>query len=257
MSSLLQELSVIVEHELHGIPYSIVLFILCNLCILLYYVRYRVSMGKLLARNSRSLDVSLSFHSRNKNLKFKVFVANFIILLLLLELLVHLTRAFYFLIPKMKFLNFDNLTDSCQLSNNPALLAELHPKRWLIYSPLMLVICAELCTLPIVVLLISVLIQKFLDRPYRKRLRIGFGLILCQFIVCFSLFSFFQTQVLFYIPYMCLCVIDYFMYLYYARALHNVLCTRRNEARIHHLVDPQLFRERSLVLYQYRVTTIY
>ena len=257
MFPLIQELPIMVKRELHDISYIIVPFIICTLCILLYYLRYRISMGKQIARNSRTPDLSLSLHNRNINLKFKVLVANFIILLLFMELLINIVRAVVLYIPSSNLLDFVNLTESCQIYNNPALMSELHPYTWLINSSAILIINIQLCILPIMVLLISVLIQKFLDRPYSKRLRICFGLILCRFFVCFFFFSFFQTQVLCYILYMCLCVIDYFMYLYYARALHNVLCTRRNEARIHHLVDPQLFRERSLVLYQYRVTTIY
>ena len=71
------------------------------------------------------------------------------------------------------------------------------------------------------------------------------------------LLSIFQTRMLLDIPYTFLFAIDYFMYLYYARAFHQLLCNRRNEARIHRREDPQLFRERSYVLSQYRVTTIY
>ena len=106
-------------------------------------------------------------------------------------------------------------------------------------------------------LLIAVLSNKFLDKPYKKILRIGFGIILGRFFASVCLLSFFQTRMLTFIPYLCFCLIDYIMYLYFARAFHQLLCNRRNEARIDSREEPRLYRERSHVLLQYRVTTLY
>ena len=150
--------------------------------------------------------LTLSFHNTNKNFKLKAFVANFIILLLFIEFLVNLIR--------LRILIFQsyNLTYSCQINDYP---------QYLYFSlPYTLSPSLHLCILPIVTLLISK--NKFLDRrrPYKKRLRIGLGIIFCRFLVCFCLLSFFQIRILFYILYTCLYIIDYFMCLYYARTFH-------------------------------------
>ena len=257
MSPLVNELGHIFESEFKGLPYTFIPFTLCTLIILLYYLRRRISMGSQIARISRSPSLNISLHNLNKNLKFKVFVANFIILLLFLEFLINVMRSLFLFIPQPEVLEFYNLTQSCQIYNFPSLVSLLSPHYWLLYSPIILIISFQVSILPIVNLLISVLTNIFLDRPYRKRLRIGFGIIICRFFICVSLLSFFQTRILSYIYYMCLYIIDYSMYLYYSSTFHQLLSNRRNEARIHSRVDPQLFRERSLVLSQYRVTTLY
>ena len=257
MYSLLQVLSNIYVIEFKGAPYIYIPFILCTLCILLYYVWYRISLGSQIARISRSPSLTLSLHNTNKNFKFKAFVTNFISLLLFLELLLNLIRAVFTLNPAPQPLLSYNLTESCQLNDSPSFVASLYPQYWYYFLSYSLSPSLQLCILPIVTLLISVLRNRFLDRPYKKWLRIGLGIIFCRFIVCVCFMSIFQTRILFNIPYIFLFTIDYFMYLYYARAFHQLLCSRRNEARIHRREDPQLFRERSYVLSQYRVTTLY
>ena len=257
MYSQLQELLNINRIESNGIPYIYIPFILCTLCILLYYVCYRISLGSQIARISRSPSLTLSLHNTNKTFKFKLFVTNFIILLLILELLVHLLRSVFSFIPTPGVLLSYNLTESCQIDDSPSFVASLYPQYWYYILSYSLSPSLQLCILPIVTLLISVLRNRFLDRPYKKWLRIGLGIIFCRFIVCVCFLFFSQTRILFNIPYIFLFTIDYFMYLYYARAFHQLLCSRRNEARIHRREDPQLFRERSYVLSQYRITTLY
>ena len=257
MYSLLQFLSSIYTIEFKGIPYIFIPFILCTLCILLYYVWYRISLGSQIARISLSPSLTLSLHNTNKNFKFKLFVTNFIILLLILELLVHLIRSVFSFIPTPDVFLSYNLTESCQIDDYQTLIAFLYPQYWYFFLSYTLSPSLQMCILPIVTLLISVLRNRFLDRPYKKWLRIGLGIIFCRFIVCVCFLFFFQTRLLFNIPYICQYTIDYFIYLYYARAFHQLLCSRRNEARIHRREDPQLFRERSYVLSQYRVTTLY
>ena len=257
MNSLVQELGYILHFEYNGMPYIYIPFILCTLCILLYYVWYRISLGSQIARISRSPSLTLSLHNKNKNFKFKAFVANFIILLLILEFLINLIRSIFFFIPLPEIFQSYNLTETCQINDYTPLVDLLYPQFWVYFLLYSLSPSLQLCLLPIVTLLISVLKNIFLDRPYKKRIRIGLGIILCRFIVCVCLLSIFQTRILFYPPYIFLFAIDYIMYLYYARAFHQLLCSRRNEARIHRREDPQLFRERSNVLSQYRVTTIY
>ena len=204
--------------------------------------------------------LTLSLHNTNKNLKLKAFVTNFIILLLSLESLLNLMRVVLFLIPQPEQPKISlsyNLTESCQINYFPGLVGIVYSRGWLLFQPYNLTFSLHLCILPIVTLLISVLKNLFLDKAYKNRIRIGLAIIFCRLFVCVFLFSIFQTQFLFYIPYMFLFAIDYFMYLHYARAFHQLLCSRRNEARIHRREDPQLFRERSYVLSQYRVTALY
>ena len=83
------------------------------------------------------------------------------------------------------------------------------------------------------------------------------GIITIRFIVCVGFWLIFATQMLLHILYVIICIIDFLLYLYYARALHLVICQRRNEARIHLAFDQKLFKERSFVLVQYRVMTVY
>ena len=127
MSLLEQGIQNIYKVEFHAIPYTFVPFILCTLCILIYYLRYRISMTSKIARIPRSPSLSLSLHNLNKNLKFKVFVANFIILLLFLELLINLMRTMVFLIPQPDVLELYNLTETCKIYNFPTLVALLYP----------------------------------------------------------------------------------------------------------------------------------
>ena len=257
MYSLIQVLGYVLKFEHKGTPYIFIPFILCNISILLYYVRYRISLGSQIARISSSISLTISLHNKSKNLKFKAFVANFIILLLFLESLINLMRSIFYFIPIPEIFPIYNLTESCQINNTTPLIALLRPQYWFFFLPFSLSPSLHLCILPIVTLLISVLINIFLDRPYKKRIKIGLGIIFCRFFVSVCLLSIFQTRILFYIPYMCLSASDYFKYLYYARVFHQLLCSRRNESRIHRREDPQLFRERSYVLCQYRVTTLY
>ena len=177
--------------------------------------------------------------------------------MLFLEFLVNSMRVMIFLIPPPEVLNSYNLTESCQIYDYPNIVALLHPYYWILYLPYTLVLSIHFCILPIVNLLITVLIKRYLERPYGRRLRNGFLFILCRFFASSCLLSYFRTQVLFSLVYICIFTIDYSMYLYYARVFHQLLCARRNEARIHQREDPQLFRERSHVLSQYRITTLY
>ena len=214
-------------------------------------------MSNQISRLSRSRSLNLATHNLNKNLKFKVFVANFILLLLFLELLVNIMRAVVFLIPQPETLEFYNLTESCQIYNFPFLVALLHPHYRILYIPYTLIISIQLSVLPIVTLLIAVLGNIFLEKTYNRKLKIGFCLIIFRFLFSICLLSIFQTRMVYFIPYLSFYAIDYIMYLYYARAFHQLLSNRRNEARVNSTFDPTLFVERSRVLFQYRITTVY
>ena len=244
-------------HEYQGIPYIIIPFILCTISILTYYIIHRNSLTKQISRLPHTGPLSLTEDTRHlyKNLNFKVFVTNFIILLLFLELVVNTIRAIVYFIPRPDILLSYNLTENCHIDEFPVLVALLSTHYWFLFLPTQLVIPLQLSLLPIIYLLLAVLRKIFLDSPYKRMLKIGFNIIIARFVVCVILLSTFSTHILFIIPYILTYWTDFILYLYYARAFHILLRQRRNEARIHSSYSPDIFKESSFVLFQFRVTT--
>ena len=130
------------SNEVRGIPYIYIPFILCTLFIFLYYIYYRNSLTHQISISHLSSTEShdLTQHNLNKNLTLKLFVTNFIIVLLFLEIFISIAKTVTIFIPLPKVLEVYNLSENCQIYNFPTLVALNYPFYWPWHLPVALII---------------------------------------------------------------------------------------------------------------------
>ena len=215
-----------------------------------YFNKLRTSLG------SRNIQ-DISPESR-KDRRIRILVLKFIILILLIELSTNVCGGFgglvYGFIPRYEQRSITP-TNSCQVNRDVDFQMELFPISWFAFLPDLLDISIIQLLLPTVSLLLNVLRRAYLDYPYRTIIKRWMCIILIRGCILFLLLSYFQTVYIGISILPIIFIVDFSFYIKHSRECHSLLRSRMEVARV--LSSRREYRDKSRVLYQYRVTSAY
>ena len=238
-----------------GLSIFIILFLsFCLLAsvVLIYYVRRRYLLYLDMKSISQDELTLLSFQNHRKNLRIKALISNFIVIIVIIEILIYLSFS---------LLSIDYLEEySSTLFKN---MLRVLTKFSYIYKYISVI--SYFCHLPMLSLLLKVLWLIYLHSPYKYTIIRWTWYIVIR-CVLFSIFCYFQSTSQCSIGwhdiicntieaiYMFVSVSDLIIYLVYARRLYIQLKSRETEARW--CKDRAEYRNARSLRLHYKIATI-
>ena len=231
--------------------FSNIPFIIITIFVIAYY-SYRIVA---LFRVRNIPDESLS---KKEFRKTNILVYKFILIILLIELSSNILRALGGLVhgqfPTYQLQSIP-LTNSCRVNVRMDFQMLLFPNGWFVNFLNLFEIFIIQTLQPTVSLLLYILRRKYLSLPYRNVCKRWFITILIRSCIIFLLFLFYKT---FYFATFLITLsflIDFIIYLINSKRFHSLLKNRKEVARLHS--SPEEYRDKSRVLSQYKVTSLY
>ena len=212
-------------------------------------------------------DINIKFQSPNKyfsskqnvenikkNLKIKLLISNFILVLLAVELLNNVCIIFIWTM--LNLVHSNQLVElSCNDTNDSNVFKfGYSPLTWVYLLPINISSSLSIIILPIVCLLLNTLKSAYLNHPYIKTMKRGIAIIVLKFIFVFALAITIQTYLLVLFIKAVLFTIDFILYVYYTYKFYGVLKGQKIEARWH--LTKRDFKEKSKILTKYVFTTV-
>ena len=197
-------------------------------------------------------------NNMQKHQKIRILVLTFVNVILQLELLSNISAALSGLVYGFLPIYNQNAishTNSCQVNVAVDFQMQLFPKGWFAYLPAMLSISLIQFLQPTVSLLLNVLRRAYLDYPYRTIIKRWMCIILIRGCILFLLLSYYQTVYIGISILPIIFIVDFSFYIKHSREFHSLLRSRMEVARVQS--SRREYRDKSIVLFQYRITSSY